>query len=355
MILTKSPYYLTIPWMSPSSMDVPDKYILQIYVWKGLKTSVPATPLYEEENINPLGLIGSLDVNISSYVNDILIVTPYRGFSTGAISNNTSAWVKTQVVYYINGVAQSPEFVNTDLAIRGYGYGIEGKNTSTPANDILAYGEEVNVSTQSNFILPFNRSETEVTDITIKSFPNNNINYSVSLPTTDDSNDLVSSAFVSVNEAGTDEYIEIKRNNTLSHTLILKQELRYTPFDCWFVNKYGQLYSFTFFKEKETSLKVKSDSYESSIGQPKSGVHQLETYNKTGNTSFKANSGFISEENNEIIKQLFLSEKVWILEGFLFNPVNVSSSSVSYKSRQKDRLLNYEVNFDYAYNEINDI
>ena len=72
MILTKSPHYLTIPWMSPSSAIVPDKYILKIYLWKGDKTSVPATASYEEENLNPLGLPGGLDVNISPYVNDIL-------------------------------------------------------------------------------------------------------------------------------------------------------------------------------------------------------------------------------------------------------------------------------------------
>ena len=252
-------------------------------------------------------------------------------------------------------MAQSPEFVNIDLAVRGYGYGIEGKNTTIPTNNILAFGTDVKVSNNSNFILPFKSSETEVTNITIQSKPDNNINYSAALPITISSSDLISSAFVIVSEALTDEYIEIKRNGVLAQTLLIKTEPRYTPFDCWFVNKYGQKYSITFFKEKETSLKVKRDSYESSTGQAKDGIHQLATYNNTGNTSFKANTGFLDEETNENIKQLMLSEKVWVLEGFLFNPVNVSQSSVQYKTRQKDRLLNYEVSFNYAYNEINDI
>lgn len=355
MILTKSPHYITVPWISPSSATVPDKYILEIRIWEGLKTAVPVNANYEEENINPLGLSGSIDINISPYINDILTTNVARGLNTGVIASNSAVWVKTQVIYYIGGVAQSPEFVSTDLAVRGYGYGIEGKNPTTPANNVLAFSEDVNVSSSSNFILPFKASETEVTNISIQSKPNNTINYSVALPITNNSNDLVSSAFVKVSEASTDEYIEIKRNNVLVSTLTIKEEMRYTPFDCWFVNKSGQLQSITFFKEKETSLKVKSDDYESSIGQASDGVHQLVTFNKRGNTSFKANTGFILEENNEIIKQLYLSEKVWILEGFTFNPVNVSSSSVSYKTRQKDRLLNYEVSFNYAYNEINDI
>lgn len=355
MILTKSPHYIDVPWMSPSSAVVPDKYILKIYIWKGLKASVPATPNYEEENINPLGLTGSIGINISPYINDILTTKVARGVNTGVIASESAVWVKTEVIYYINGVAQSPEFVVIDSAVRGYGYGIEGRNTTTPVNNVLAFGLDVTVSDSSNFILPFKASGTVVTNVTVQSKPANVINYSVSYPATTNSNEIVSGVFVKVSESVADTSIEIKINGTLVHNIIKKTEPRYTPFDCWFINKYGQLYSLTFFKEKETSLKVKRDSYESSIGQAKDGIHQLATYNIKGNTKFKANTGFIDEENNEIIKQLFLSEKVWILEGFVFNPVNVSSSNVSYKSRQKDRLLNYEIDFDYAYNEINDI
>lgn len=355
MILTKSPYYLTIPWMSPSSITVPDKYILKIYVWDGLKSAVPIDALYEEDNFNPLGLSGTIDVNISPYINDVLTTTIQRGLNTGVIPSNSAVWVKTEVIYVIAGVEQPAEFVNTDLAIKGYGYGIEGKNTSTPSNKVLAYGDDVNVSYNSNFTLPIELSENEVTNVTVQSKPSNNINYSLASPITSDSASLVSSVFVNVSDSGSDEYIEIKRNGVLVHTLIKKQEQRYTPLDLWFTNKYGQLYTLTFFKEKETTLKVKSDSYESSIGQAKNGIHQLSTYNKKGNTSFKANSGFVSEDNNEIFKQLYLADKVWVLEGFTFNPVNLGSSSIKYKSRRKDRLINYEVSFDYAYNEINDI
>lgn len=355
MILTKSPHYLTIPWKSPSSATVPDKYILKIYVWKGLKTSVPITASYEEENINPLGLSGGLDVNISSYINDTLTVGLTKSNTTVVMNSDSAVWVKTEVIYYIGGVAQSPEFIVIDLAIRGYGYGIEGKNTTIPVNNILSFVGDVNVNRTSQFTLPFKASETVVTNISVQSKPSNSINYSIAIPLSIDSSSLISKVLVNVSDSLFDKYIEIKKDSVLVATLVLKEEQRYTPIDCWFVNKYGQLYSLTFFKEKETSLKVKSDTYESSIGQAKEGIHQLSTYNKAGNTNFKANTGFMPENNNEVIKQLLLSESAWIVEGDSFNPVNVSKSSVSYKSRQKDRLINYEIGFEYAYNEINDI
>ena len=52
MIKTKSPHYKIIPWLSPSSAIVPDKYILNIYIWSGLKNSSPFIPHYAIENIN---------------------------------------------------------------------------------------------------------------------------------------------------------------------------------------------------------------------------------------------------------------------------------------------------------------
>ena len=98
MILTKSPYYLTIPWMSPSSATVPLKYVLQIYVWNGLKTSVPASPNYEEENKNPLSLSGNIDVNISPYINDVLTIGLTKGTTTGVLDGDCAVWVKTSLM-----------------------------------------------------------------------------------------------------------------------------------------------------------------------------------------------------------------------------------------------------------------
>lgn len=355
MILTKSPYYLTIPWLSPSSATVPDKYVLQIYVWNGLKASVPVSPNYEEENKNPVSLTGTIDINISPYINDVLNVALTNGSTTGVLNADCAVWVKTQIIYYIAGVAQSPEFVSISLAIKGYGYGIEGKNTTIPTSNVLADASIVNVSANSQFTLPFKASETATTAVTIISHPANTINFSVSIAATTTSSELIKKAYVKVSEALTDTYIEIKRENVLVHTLNIKEELRFTPFDVYSINKYGALYPVTFFKEKINTLKVKSDNYENSSGQPINGVHQLVAYNKTGNKQFKAKTGFISESNNEIINQLLLSDTVWILEGTLFNPVNITTTGIEEQTRQRNRLLNYEFDFSYAYNQINDI
>ena len=159
MIQTRSPYYLTIPWLSPSSMTMPERYIVQLFVWSGLKSSVPATPTYEMENKNPLGRTGSVDVNISSFLNDNLTTPLNKDTVTNILSGNSAVWVKSQVIYYIAGVAQSPEFVTTQLAIKGFGYGIEGKNVQPP--NILATNKSFNIGKLSNYC----QSEMEAEEI----------------------------------------------------------------------------------------------------------------------------------------------------------------------------------------------
>jgi hypothetical protein len=82
---------------------------------------------------------------------------------------------------------------------------------------------------------------------------------------------------------------------------------------------------------------------------------QFNRYNVNGRAKFSVNTGFISEETNEVIKQLLLSEKVWIAHEDGGIPVTVTSTNLEYKTRQKDRLINYEIEFTYSYNEINNI
>lgn len=347
MILTKSPYYVTIPW------DVSaEKYILELYVWSGLKASVPVSATYEIENKNPLARSGDSKVDISNFINDALTIGLESDNTTNVIDSNSAVWVKYQVIDYISGVAQTPRLVTTGLAIKGFGYGIEGENTTIPSNNILANEQSVNVSYDSNFTLPIKVSETLETDVTVISYPNNEINKSFTISATTNSNELIKNIFVKCSECILDTSIQICVEGVI-YELILKEELRHDPLDVWYINKYGQLYSLTFFREKTETLKVESDKYESSNGQAIDGIHQFEKFNTNGKTEYKINSGWINESNNELFKQLFLSDKVWHFDGSKFIPLNLGSTNLQYKTRQKDRLINYEVTFKYAFNEIN--
>jgi hypothetical protein len=190
--------------------------------------------------------------------------------------------------------------------------------------------------------------------ITIISYPDNQINESIVEPTSLQSNEMVQNVWVNVAEATTDTYIEIVFNGVTT-TLLITDECRYTPIDICFQNKEGALQFMTFFKARTDSLSVTNEEFEGDRGQPLDGNHQYVKFNVQGKSKFKVNSGFIEESMNETVRQLLLSERVWMYSNEIFTPLNVAGKSLEYKTRQKDRLINYEIDFDYAFNEINSI
>ncbi len=190
--------------------------------------------------------------------------------------------------------------------------------------------------------------------ITIISYPDNNINESIVEPTSFNSAEMLQNIWVKVSEAGTDEYIEVTYNGE-TITLLITDECRYTPVDIAFQNKEGAIVFMPFFKAKTESLSTTRETFESDRGQPSTGNHQFVDFNVQGRTSYKINSGFVDENMNQIVKQLLLSERVWEYVNTKYIPIKVKSTGVEYKTRQKDRLINYEMEFEYAFNEINNI
>ena len=190
--------------------------------------------------------------------------------------------------------------------------------------------------------------------ITVTSYPDNQINFSQDVGDSLLSSELVKYMFVDLSEATTDEYIEITYNGE-TITLLIQDECRYTPVDIYFQNKEGAEQVLTFFKAQTETLSVTSEEFQASRGQANLGNHQYIKYNVQGRQKLKVNSGFVNEEMNETFKQLFLSQRVWKYENGIFTPLNLSSKSFEYKTRQKDRLINYELEFEYAFNEINNI
>jgi len=190
--------------------------------------------------------------------------------------------------------------------------------------------------------------------ITIKSYPNNEIDKTITEPTSSLSGEMVQNVFVDLSETISDTFLEIVYNGE-TITLLIQDECRYTPLDIAFQNKEGALQFITFFKAKTESINITSEQFESDRGQPLFGNHQYVTYNVQGKSKFKINSGFVDESMNETFKQLMLSERVWTFENGIFTPIKMGSQSLEYKSRLKDRLINYEVEFEYAFNEVNNI
>lgn len=190
--------------------------------------------------------------------------------------------------------------------------------------------------------------------VTVKSYPNLQIDYSFTTSATIDSSEAIKNLWIDVSEAINDTYIEVVYNGvTITYNIV--DEYKYTPLDIFFFNKEGQQQSFTFFKERKDTIELESNEYMSDNGQSSFGNHQYQKFNIQGRSSFKIFSGFIDEENNEIFKQMLLSERAWSYENNKMTPINIKTNKLVYKNRVNDRLVQYEIDIEYAYNEVNDI
>jgi len=58
---------------------------------------------------------------------------------------------------------------------------------------------------------------------------------------------------------------------------------------------------------------------------------------------------------NEIFEELLFTERVWSFIDNVFTPLDIKTTSLEFKTRQKQKLINYSINFEPSYNQINNI
>jgi hypothetical protein len=164
MIKTLSPYYLTIPFVAPLSGLTCTEFTLQIFVWDGAKSSPPTSALYESTIKNPTASVGNSKFDIANLISDAIRFTQQEGTGTQLINGNNQVWVKWRTFYKTTLATDNTTAtnINTELSVKGYAYGFDGENQSTPTNKILLTSDDFKVSRNSVFVLPIEIAETPV-------------------------------------------------------------------------------------------------------------------------------------------------------------------------------------------------
>jgi len=138
-----------------------------------------------------------------------------------------------------------------------------------------------------------------------------------------------------------------------------------------FVNRFGVLQDLWFFlKEVKTMAKTK-ESYQANTliynaGDTTPVYNQSNPTVKTLNTQAKQthiySSGYYPEFANKYFEELLLSENVWITRERIQQPntpeiipVVVKNSNMTYKTSLNDRLIEYTIEFEDAFDYINNV
>lgn len=162
MIKTLSSYYLTIPLVSPLTGLTAESVELKLYVWNGDKIAPPITETYKLTEPNPEALTNSIEVNIARLINDFIDFEP-QVLTTNLQDGNNQVWVKSELYYNTEDAGEAVIAQNEliQLALKGYGFALEGINPQTPNDKLLLTNREFKVARNSRFIVPVIAEEAD--------------------------------------------------------------------------------------------------------------------------------------------------------------------------------------------------
>ena len=371
-INTRSPYFIHY------NDALLDNVYMELSVYRTEVGDYPDPPTYI---LNSSAINNEVTFEISELVRDYI----EEVFDGSYVSNNfaVSYWsTKT-----IAGVVQAAESVVTIMAYDGYGYFPEGANPQL-SQDVL----QSNTVIVSNDLNAINIPISPITgDVTVNYYSNGVILYSDVISKSTNSTNTIQYSTNSIGDIDLftsrvlldggiveakecvkatyddyysvidTDYIEVIVDDTGDiqiYTVKEIEECRYHSYKVVFKNKFGAWQDLWFFKRSDLSLSTKSETYKSNVvtgGSYNTSRHQKSIFNKNGQETLKLNTGFYPEEYNEVFTQLSLSEKVYITYENQTLPINIKTGNITFKNKISDKLINYTIEVEFAFDKINNI
>ena len=377
-INTRSPYYVN------TSITDTSYTTLDVYIWEGSVTAT-TTPKY---SLKKYAIIGSnwVGYEIAELIRDYIDVIFDGDY------NGQSVWYKAIIkVYNSSDVLLNTIDYTTQSAFDSYSYFEENESFNLDYKSLLMSNREMFVLADNVFRIPVNT----INGPTVLFLKNGEVVSTQILSSSTESSNQIK--YISV-DGGAGNYDSFKSrvledNGTFENTKCLKDflnefeigevdtvrisdinglqtikiktldECKYEPKKVTFINKFGVLQDMFFFKKAVEKMTVKKESYKANIRNQYDSYsissHVNREFNVIGNESISLSSGYLSEEYNEVFKQLLLSEKVWITNvtdtAVQVLPLNVITSSITYKTSLNDRLVEYTIEFNNSYDTINNI
>ena len=315
--------------------------------------------------------------------------TEYNNYATDTL------WIDADITIYDSSgaiVQVNSQDTNTSsfLGIDGYGYFEDGTNPrsvqyTTPM--VLQHNTTVYYNDGSDIKIPI-YAEAETVTATLTSSAGANIYWEnaddfwdtynetwgsgttpVVITDNGNTNQKIQYLIITDSEDLNDgDIVTISSNNSSYSDVVITLrkvcEPKYTPLNIIFYNKFGALQNLWFFKKSMTNINITSQQFKNNIldiensGSTPSyalSKHQEKKFMANGKESITINSGFYSEDHNEVVREMLLAEQVWIYDGTNTLPINLKSNTLQFKKSVNDKLISYTLSFDYAYDKINNI
>lgn len=339
LISVRSPYLLSVTGTAGQSIRT------DLYFWNS-PDSIPATPQKVLSKPIPSSNQTTVYFDISEYARKYITHLNYSeviAVTAGNVSEYCFCTAKT----YKDAVLQT---TYTFICLDGYTYHEEGYNKIQ--SDALLTSGSYQIKEDENsggFYVHDNGTDTYV--VTYYPLGGGFPTYS---PAT--IGDISYFPYIHENFKGTGgNKVIITKNAVAIGTYYFNEicEPKYTPIECDFVNKFGVWQRVIFFKVSMSSFEMSNNEFKLMPSTPNYSIYENrnQSFNTNGNIKIKCNTGIVDEEYSEVMKQLYLSEKI-LLDN---QPVKISSKGLDLMEHINKKIINYEVTFEYSNMAINNV
>jgi len=383
MILARSPFILKVEPADPA--DTIDYTVLDVYIWVGDKvTDKPVVPSFTlRKDKSAIGNFNAFDISplVSDFVSNSLASEADGYYQSNAF------WVEYDAeMTILLGGTESWTGNSTTLATDGFTeLGRGSVNTNNPS--LLQSSTNVRVLADELVRIPVLVDESTAYDVYF--YNDSELLGTYNVATDDDSTTMIkyitqqgvvnysdfrgrverdSGTFEDSNcnyaffdtfvWGGCNRIVVGEGADSTEITIDYVSECKYKVYKCIFTNKFGALQDFYFFKKSMTNLTIKDEILKASPSDEDFTYTNTDffynRFNVDARESMKLNTGFIHESENQTIKELILSKAVWLIdieEDFIM-PVVVNKKSIELKQSVNDKLINYDISFDLAYDLI---
>jgi len=309
---------------------------LNLKIWTGDITSPPASNTY---TLTKDAVGGQAVFEISELVRDYIEQSFTGTYSCAAV------WVK------INSDAAFPAF-------DGYGYYDEGANPSLSTRALIS-NTTIWVPPSEKVRIPVYTSASSNAVSSVKYYSGGSLLESDTVVSSNQSSGQIAYPFTSE----TVDEVRVYYNSDASYDSFSVEYMDCSKYDTYkvtFVNKFGALQDLYFMGKSIESIAVQKDGYKSNVldianQTYSSTAHQFKDFDVKGRQSMVLNTGNVSEDYNEPIKQLLLTEKAWMTVGSDVIPINVKTSSLTMLTSVNDKMVNYTLEVDFAHDTIQNV